>query len=333
MKGLELSKNFYNEYGKQMLHDLFPELETKIAVGLIGSGSECFSFDDDISRDHDFDPGFLILVPDNMDEKDIFRLQREYSKLPSEYMGYKREILDPVGGNRRGVKKLSDFLFEKTGTRDGKLSTFDFLRIPEQSLAELTNGEIWRDDSKIITSIRVKCFVMPRDVILKKLAGELLVMAQAGQYNFKRCVGHNELGAARLAINEFVNASMHVVFLLNEVYMPYYKWRFRAMRDLMWPKKLKVKSELNNIEGIEDDEYHEVSFEDKLVGLLNIADERIFTGKVENDIELIADVFIDRIKKEGLSESPSSYLEPHAYEVNNKIKDVSLRNMHILTAV
>lgn len=333
MKGIEISKSFYEEYGKNMLHDLFPEIESRVAVGLVGSGSECFSFDDNISMDHDFDPGFLILVPDDLDENVVFKLKREYAKLPMEYNGFKREVMAPVGGNRRGVKRLSDFLLEKTGTPDAKLSLIDYLRIPEESLAELTNGEIWRDDSKIITSIRVKCYVMPRDAMLKKLAGELLTMAQSGQYNFKRCIMHNELGAARLAINEFVNASIHVAFLLNEVYMPFYKWKFRAMREFLWPKKLIVKSELNNIEGIVDDDYHEVLFEDKLVSLLNLSDEKMFSGKVENDIELIASTYIDRIKRDGLSSSNSNYLEPHAYEVNNKIKDVNLRNMHILVAV
>ena len=333
MKGLEISKNFYKEFGEKMIHEKFPELEEKIAVGLIGAGSECFSFDDAVSTDHDFDPGFLMFVPDDFGEDIIFKLQREYAKLPMEYEGYKREVMSPVGGNRRGVKKISDFLMEKTGTRDGKLSYYDFLRVPEESLAELTNGEIWRDDSKVITNLRVKLYVMPKDVMLKKLAGELLVMAQAGQYNFKRCVSHSEYGAARFAIYEFVNATIHAIYLLNEAYMPYYKWKFKGMRNFYWPQNLKVKSELNNIEGIEDDEYYEIPFEKKLVSLLNISDELIFSDKVTNDIDLMAKVFIDRLKLDGLSEKDSSYLEPHAYEVNNKIKDVNLRNMNIFAGV
>ena len=333
MKGLEISKNFYKEFGEEMIHDKFPELEQKIAVGLIGAGSECFSFDDEVSIDHDFDPGFLMFVPDDIDDNTIFRLQREYAKLPMEYEGYTREVMAPVGGNRRGVKKISDFLLEKTGTKDGNLDYYDFLRIPEESLAELTNGEIWRDDSKVITNIRVKLYVMPKDIILKKLAGELLIMAQAGQYNFKRCVSHSEYGAARLAIYEFVNAAIHAIYLLNESYMPYYKWKFKGMRNFYWPKKLKVQSELNNIEGIVDDEYYEIPFEKKLVSLLSISDEKIFSDKIINDIDLIAKVFIERLAVDGLSDKKSAYLEPHAYEVNNKIKDINLRNMHILAGV
>ena len=49
MKGLELSRKFYETYGASMLHEKFPELEDKLAIGLVGDGSECFGYDDDIS--------------------------------------------------------------------------------------------------------------------------------------------------------------------------------------------------------------------------------------------------------------------------------------------
>ena len=333
MKGLEISKSFYEEFGAPMIKEQFPELESKIAVGLIGSGSECFGYDDRVSTDHDFDPGFLIFISDEIDDDIKFKLERAYAKLPRDYKGYTREIMSPVGGNRRGVKRVSDFLREKTGTSNGNLSVNDWLSIPEESLAELTNGEIWRDDSKIISGIRLKLSTFPEDIKLKKIAGELLMMAQSGQYNYERCVAHNEFGAAKLALYEFVKSSMHVAFLLNEVYMPFYKWRFRALRDLSWPKSFRIKSELNYISGIEDDSFVEVRFEEKLDSLLSVTDDRIINDKVKGDIDLIARAFIERLKNDGLSERNEIYLERHAYEVNNRIKNVDIRNMNILAAV
>ena len=68
MKGLELSKSFYNEFGIPMIKEEFPELYHKLAFGLIGSGSECFGYDDAVSIDHDFDPGFLIFISDDIDD-------------------------------------------------------------------------------------------------------------------------------------------------------------------------------------------------------------------------------------------------------------------------
>ena len=61
MKGLELSKKFFYEYGKPML-DEFPDLLPYIAVGLVGSGSECYGYDDELSTDHDFSPEFCIFL-------------------------------------------------------------------------------------------------------------------------------------------------------------------------------------------------------------------------------------------------------------------------------
>ena len=64
MKGIELARSYFNEYGKAMLEEDFPEQHHLIAVGLVGSGSECLGYDDDISTDHDFEPGFCIFLPD-----------------------------------------------------------------------------------------------------------------------------------------------------------------------------------------------------------------------------------------------------------------------------
>ncbi len=47
MKGLEIAEKYYEECGAPMIRELFPELEEILAVGLIGSGSECMGYDDD----------------------------------------------------------------------------------------------------------------------------------------------------------------------------------------------------------------------------------------------------------------------------------------------
>ena len=64
---------------------------------------------------------------------------------------------------------------------------------------------------------------MPRDVQLKKLAGNILTMGQAGQYNYSRCLERNEAAAAQLSVVEFVKSAINVIFLLNKKYQPYYK--------------------------------------------------------------------------------------------------------------
>lgn len=50
MKGLELSRRYYEQYGRQALMEYDPALFERVAVGLAGEGSECFGFDDELSR-------------------------------------------------------------------------------------------------------------------------------------------------------------------------------------------------------------------------------------------------------------------------------------------
>ncbi len=234
MKGLELSKAFYEQYGKPMLHEQFADYEALIAVALCGSGSECFGYDDDVSTDHDFEPGFCLFLPgeDVIDRRTEFLLERAYARLPKEFEGFRRSLMNPVGGNRHGVQRMDDFFLSKVGAADGRLSAEQWLTIPEFYLAEATNGEVFRDDCGAFSAIREKIALLPEDIRRKKLAGELLTMAQSGQYNYNRCLKHGETGAAQLATVEFVKAAMHTVFLLNRTYMPYYKWQFRALRAL-----------------------------------------------------------------------------------------------------
>ena len=76
MQGLELSRRYYEEFGINMIKEQFPEYENRIAVGLAGAGSDCFGFDDEISRDHDFGAGFCLWLTEEDNELFGFELAR-----------------------------------------------------------------------------------------------------------------------------------------------------------------------------------------------------------------------------------------------------------------
>lgn len=313
MQGLEISRNFYREYGEPMLREQFPELLDRIAVGLTGSGSECYGFDDDVSRDHDFEAGFCIFLPgeDKVDRRCAFLLERAYSKLPKEYAGLKRSVISPVGGNRHGVIRREDFFTDKVGAADGKLSDAQWLSIPEYALCEAVNGEVFYDGDGAFTAIREALGRYPEDIRRKKLAGNLLLMAQSGQYNYGRCLAHGESGAAQLAVNAFVESAMSCVFLLNGRYKPYYKWSFRAMRslELLWQ--------------LAD------SFEFLLTGENNEENAEVKTDVIEDICALVIGV----LKDQELTDAVCGDLEKHAYSVNDSVGDAAIRNMHILVGV
>ena len=313
MKGLDISRAFYREYGEPMLRERFPELVPLLAAGLFGSGSECYGYDDEISRDHDFEPGFCLCLPGEevVDRRTAFMLERAYASLPKEFMGVRRAMVSPVGGARHGVLRTADFMTEKVGSADGELDLRTWLSIPEYALAEAVNGEIFADPYGEVTSIRARLRKRPEDVRLKKLAGQLLIMGQSGQYNYLRCLAHGETAAAQLAVVEFVQSAMAAVFLLNDVYQPYYKWSFRAMRAL---PKLSITAELS--------EY-----------LLTTDNEEKTRGEKYEVMEGIAADVIEELQEQGLTRAVCGDLEKHAYSVNDRISDAQVRNMHVLAAV
>ena len=313
MKGLEISRAYFDTYGMPMLEEKFPELLPYVAAGLFGSGSECFGFDDELSRDHDFDPGFMLLLPgeDIVDRKQEFALERAYASLPKEFMGVERPKMAPVGGARRGVMRMADFFVEKTGSSSGELTVEQWLAVPSYALAEAVNGQVFFDGSGELTKVREALAHYPEDVRRKKLAGHLLLAAQAGQYNYPRCLRHGETAAAQLAVIAFAQSVMEIVFLLNDVYQPFYKWQFRAMRAL---PKLPFTAELL--------EY--------LITTNN--DGRLAHDKYEVVEDISADI-IAELSVQDLTTADCADLEKHAYSVNDGIEDGNLRNMHILAGV
>ncbi len=312
MNGIELSEKYYETYGKPMLEEQFPEILPYLACGICGSGSECFGYDDAVSQDHDYEPGFIIFLPgeDVIDRRTAFLLERAYAKLPKEFMGLKRSLMAPAGGARHGVIRTEDFFLEKTGTKDGILTIGQWLETPEQSLAEAVNGKIFTDPYGEVSRIREGLHYFPEKIRRKKLAGQLLLMAQAGQYNYQRCLKHGETAAAQMAVFEFVKSTMSAIFLLNGVYQPYYKWSFRALRQL-----------------------ERLSLDAEVMEYLITSDNDANAEEKYRAIEDIASDVIDELTDQGLTKAICGDLEKHAYSVNDGIDDAEIRNMHILAAI
>ena len=313
MQGLELSEQYYQTYGAPMIHAQFPELETVIAAGLTGSGSECYGYDDEVSRDHDFEPGFCLFLPDEetLGRQTAFRLERAYAKLPAEFAGFTRQKLNPVGGQRHGVFRADVFFREKIGCLPEEMTDAQWLTLPDAVLAEAVNGRIFRDDAGIMVRSREILRTMPEDIRRKRLAGHLLMMAQSGQYNYRRCLRHGETGAAQLAAGEFVNHTMSAWFLLHRRYKPYYKWSFRALRELAAGEDL-----ARSLEWLLTTENGPDLAEDKYFCMEGIASE-----------------VIEQLQEQELTQAVCGDLEKHAYAVNDGIPDSGIRNLHILYCV
>ncbi len=307
MKGIEESKRFYQQVGAPMLEKEFGDFVHRIAVGLVGHGSECYGYDDNVSRDHDFETGFCLWLTAEDEEKIGFKLTRAYERIKREYCGVKMDHSSVMGSNSQGVQVIDQFYKKYTGSNGAPQRWQDWLYTESAFLAEATNGEVWKDDLGEFSKIRNQILTgMPEDVRLKKIASCCVRMAQTGQYNYARCLSHGEEGAAMLALGDFVRVACEMIFLLNKKHAPYYKWVFRAMRDL------------------------------PILGDMSAPLEFLLTADNDNKklkIDIVEDIvgaIIKEIKAQNLADCPDNYLEPFGIAIQRKIKCAEIRNLHVL---
>ncbi|MBE5065805.1 DUF4037 domain-containing protein [Bifidobacterium saeculare] len=239
--GLKLARAYWNEYGKPLIVERYPKYQGRIAAGLVGHGSECYGFDDELSHDHDFGPGFCLWLTDEDYAAIGERLQADYESLPDTFMGFgpKSQTARAQGAGRRvGVFRIGDFFESITGYRQAPPADrpHEWLMLDEPTLAAATNGEVFADPLGAFSKTRQGFKLMPEDVRLSLISRRLGMIAQAGQYNLPRMLQRGDGAAAWCAINEFAEAVASLVFLINTPvsagYMPYYKWRFAALRRL-----------------------------------------------------------------------------------------------------
>jgi len=301
MKGLELAEAYYHAVGRPMIRRLFAGWEDRLAVGLAGPGSECFGFDDEISRDHDWGPAFCLWLGDEDHLEIGDRLQRAYLELPPIFMSFGPREASPGEEWRVGAGRTSDFFRRFTGFDRPPETIQEWLRIPEVNLATCTNGRVFCDPLGSFSRWRqILLDYYPEDVRLKKIAALCLSIGQTGQYNFARSVRRAESFSTTYSIVKFCADAIALVFLLNRRYAPFYKWLHRAVRELPLLGR----------------EVHE------RVGILL---KTIEPGHQEEGIETVAILLADELRRQGLSDWPGDFLLDHAPRVQAKISDPWLR--------
>ena len=99
-----------------------------------------------------------------------------------------------------------------------------------------------------------------------------------------------------------------MIYLLNHAHMPYYKWMLRGMdrltllRDMRTPLEFLLTAE-NDAEG-----------------------RRVKAGVVED----ICAVVIGELRRQELSDGAWDYLEPHAFQIRERIEDPEIRALHLM---
>ncbi len=300
MKGLPLAREYFNEIGAPMLRQRFPDLAGRIAAGLAGPGSECFGFDDEVSRDHDWGPAFCLWLTADDYREHGRALQQAYEELPRVFRGFGPRRASPGEEFRVGPCPTVTFYATYTGLDHPPATLREWLSIPEAQLATCTNGEVFSDPLGEFSRWRSALLAhYPEDIRLKKIASRCFTIAQSGQYNLPRSLSRGEPFAALWFVTQCCVDIMSLVFLLNRRYAPFQKWMHRAVKDLPL------------LGGWAHDFVAEI--------ISPLAQDRPALA------EEACAVLTGELRAEGLSDSPSDFLLDHAHSVHGRISDAGLR--------
>ncbi len=239
MQGLRLSRLFYEEAATPLLQKHLSSHWRHLAFGLVGEGSECFGFDDALSRDHDFGAGFCVWIAQEHMPTLAPLVQEALQALPRTFMGFQVRTHGQDGeaeqkiGQRVGLFSIEEFYARFTNGTTPPQTWQDWYRLPEHFLAVCTNGAVFYDGSGAFSAFRQALLnFYPEDVRKKKLAARLSVMAQSGQYNVLRMLERGDGVGATLACTRFAENALAAFFLVHKRYMPFYKWAFKAAQTL-----------------------------------------------------------------------------------------------------
>ena len=246
MTGLSLCREYYEAYGRPMLQQLFPEYIDRIAVGLVGEGSDCFGCDDEISRDHDWGPGFCLWLTDETYGKIGEALQQAYEALPREYKGYVFQT-SVHGQGRRGVNTIrgfyerilgkdmlpdeKDLLLESKG--EAFVQEIKWESIGDTALAAAVNGEVFHDPEGIFSGVRkVLQTQYPQRLRYLKLAEAMALFCQNGQYNVPRVLARGDSATAVLLRSNGVKEGLKILYYIEETYPLHDKWLLQGLKRL-----------------------------------------------------------------------------------------------------
>jgi tetratricopeptide (TPR) repeat protein len=226
ISGLELCRRYYETYGKPMIETRFAEFADKIAVGLVGEGSDCMGYDDAISTDHDWGPDFCIWVTNEVYEQIGTELEMAYEALPTEFLGYRRTT-SSVGQNRRGVMTISGFYKRLLGA--STYEEINWSQVEEYALCAAVDGAVFRDDEGVFTKFREQLKQgYPEHIRYRKLAQEVALLSQCGQYNYGRMRQRGDTLTADRMLSDCIGHAMHLQHHIAGVYAPHDKWLYQS---------------------------------------------------------------------------------------------------------
>lgn len=311
MNGMELAKQYFENELRPFLMNHFPKEWKQMAVGLVGEGSECFGFDDELSKDHDFTKRACIFLP-----REVFRESG-------------RALYEAIEEHTSGtcdIMSIPAFYGRILGLEEGPKTVDDWIYLRENQLSTAVNGEVFVDNEGSFTHLRQQLKVhYPKDVQLFKLAHQAFKMAQSGQYNYLRCMKRKDYTSAKITEADFVRHTVFLVHLLNRVYCPYYKWSIRSLKQLPM-LGVEIEALLNRLNVVEMKITKE--WIEKQTFSHTIVFEEIAERKAAI-IEQVCKKMISFLQQHDYSHSSSDFLVDHARSIQQQIQDPHVKSLSI----
>lgn len=229
---LERSREFYETVGKPMILKEFPDYTDRIAVGLVGEGSDCFGFDDEISADHDYEAGFCMWLTEEDYKKIGESLQTAYQKLTKteNRLQYRRGVFSINGFYNYILQTNLDFEKEQK---------IPFETMEFEQLAAATNGQIFSDPPGIFSRVRKHLAEdYPEDLWRRKLAQSVHEFSQYAQSNYSRMMARKDAVTAMICVGKAVESTLDLMYLLEHRYAPYYKWKKKGLENTRLAKTI-----------------------------------------------------------------------------------------------
>lgn len=239
VKGLDVSRAFFFEWGLPALERQFPALVARIAAGRL-LGSDVLGADDAISRDHDWGPQFWLFLTDADYEQVGNELSERLNAVaPNPWQGHR---LAGAGDKAVVVTSIPMFMKGLVGLDASPETPRDWipsaaqtpLALPRESnLYFLRHGTVFQDPLGELSAWRKSMHFYPRDIRLRRLAEETFRVWQHGEYNFlQRMTRRRDPLAIQVCLGEFTTGVMRLWLLLSGDYTPYWKWLAFEFRKL-----------------------------------------------------------------------------------------------------
>lgn len=341
MKTISICRKFYDNQLAPIIHEDFAEYESSIAVGVVGEGSECFGYDDEFSRDHDFGYGLCLWLRDEDYSAIASELGAAYhqalrdfeAKLPDFGASNTIKTFDMQTGRarydqRRGVMRIGDFYSTVLGMRLNidapSLTDAQWFYTEEWKFALATNGEVFRDDIGKFSAVRkILLGYYPEKIWRMRLVNALHGYAAAAQANYPRCMARGDVVAAAICRHRGIEKAMEIVFLLCRKFAPYYKWTFRAMRELSCEEG--SSNSENRIGRISELLQHiaEVGSQaEAWQGYQYRSDSINDADELVRLFDEVAASIVSELNRQGLTKHSDPFLELHSQELARTISDL-----------